>query len=292
MKLFIELIKFLRYPKDEQYEISFRQKLRIFGILLLFEIAILCFLVYPIYEFVDYITPLRESAVFEDYTLITSILMLVLLVPLIEEFFFRCILRYSGLVAIIVSRESWDKIFPYLVYILSLSFGIVHASNYDNNDTIYYIFIPFLFLSQITGGLIISFIRVKLNFWWGVLFHSSWNLLFVILFPLIVSLFDKPFVQEDNRYSLVIEEVPFFKSNNPKILQIKNQNDTIYLISLKQQSFQSVLDTLYGKGSYYTDPILINLSLQSEKGILKNELLNVIKDEYDIISLETLKKIK
>jgi membrane protease YdiL (CAAX protease family) len=292
MKLFIELIKFLQHPKDEQYEISFRQKLRIFGILLLFEIAILCFIVYPIYEFVNYITPLREATVLEDYTLITSILMLVLLVPLIEEFFFRCILRYSGLVAIIVSRESWDKIFPYLVYILSLSFGIVHASNYDNNDTIYYIFIPFLFLSQITGGLIISFIRVKLNFWWGVLFHSSWNLLFVILFPLIFSLFDKPFIQEDNRYSLVIEEVPFFKSNNPKILQIKNQNDTIYLISVKQQSFQSVLDTLYGKGSYYTDPILINLSLESEKGILKNELLNVIKDEYDIISLETLKKIK
>lgn len=292
MKVIIDLINFIHHPKDEQYDISFSQKLRLLGLLLIVEVAILGFIVWPIYELANYLTPLREVVVLEDYTLIQSIIVIVFIGPLLEEAFFRAILRHSGLVSIVISRKSWDKVFPYLVYILALSFGIVHASNYTNDDIIFYIFVPFLLLSQITGGFVITFVRVKLNFWWGLLFHASWNFLFAILLSLIVALFDKPFILETNNYSVVIEEVPFYNSDLPKKLQIKNQNDTIYILSIKQQSLQSVLDTIYGKQSYYTDPILINLSLKAEKGISKGEFLNIIKDQYDIISLQTFEKIK
>ena len=55
-----------------------------------------------------------------------------------------------------MSRDYWDKVFPYLVYILSIAFGIFHVSNFDNSGTLFYVLAPILILSQLIGGFVLT----------------------------------------------------------------------------------------------------------------------------------------
>lgn len=68
----------------------------------------------------------------------------------------------------IISRGFWDRIFPYLVYCLALIFGLLHVTNYANSDLLFYVFAPLLVISQLIGGFVMSYLRVRLNFWWAV----------------------------------------------------------------------------------------------------------------------------
>lgn len=292
MNVFVDFLNFLRRPNDEQYDLSLSQKLKFFGWLFLLVIGITLVIVFPLHKLINYITPLRGGPDSTNFSLIKRVLLTVLLIPFFEELIFRKILRYSGLVWLCLSRQTWYKIFPYLVYVFSITFGIVHASNLENNDWVYYMFVPFLFISQLTGGFVLSYIRVRLNFWWGVLFHSNWNFIFAILLPLVSSFISKPYVLHTDNYNLQVVEKPFYDAEKPQRLQLNSFDSLIYNINANQQTLQSILDTLYGKGVYYADPVLLDLTIQSEQGITKDEFLNSIKGEYDIISLKSLKKIK
>jgi len=44
---------------------------------------------------------------------------------------------------------------------------------------------PLYILSQIVGRFIITYLRAKLNFFWGVKFHSSLNFVFIFMIPVI-----------------------------------------------------------------------------------------------------------
>lgn len=292
MNFIADLIGFIRKPDDSQFSLSTKEKWKFFGVLLLVEIGITFLIVFPIIFLVDYITPLRSGHFFEDYTLLKSLILLVFLIPLIEEFIFRTILRYSGLVEAVVSRSFWDKVFPYLVYSLATLFGLVHISNYENTDTLFFLLAPLLILSQLTGGFIMSYIRVRLNFWWGFLYHASWNFLFVIALPLTENLFTKPYIDNTQEYSLQVSEEYFFKSNTPKYITMERSNGILKKLDTEQYVLQQILDTLYGKNQYYTDSEYLKINFNSEKGISEERFLDLIKDEYDIISEKTLKKLK
>jgi membrane protease YdiL (CAAX protease family) len=287
-----DFIAFLKRPTDYQFEISRLERWKLFGGLLLLEVAILFAIVMPIFYAVDWITPLREEAYFDDTTLLKAIFGFVLIVPFFEEFFFRLILRYSGLVEATISRATWDRIFPFLVYGFSIFFGLLHVSNYANNDVWFYVFAPFLVISQLTGGFVISYLRVRLSFWWGCLYHFSWNFIFLVLFSLVESLFAKPYIQHTDAYSLTIEEKPFFESDVPKLIKIDSQGGKLRKLNVDQYQLQSVLDTLYGKDKYYAESNYLKIAFDSEDGIDKIEFIDLVKKEYDIISLKTYKKIE
>lgn len=95
---------FVKRPRDYQLDIPRSEKWKIFGMLLLLEMAIIFIIVFPIYYLVNWITPLREVEFIEDFTLVKSLIFLVFLIPFLEEVLFRLILRYSGLVEAIISR--------------------------------------------------------------------------------------------------------------------------------------------------------------------------------------------
>ena len=141
---------------------------------------------------------------------------------------------------------------------------------------------PFLVISQLTGGFVLSFIRVRLNFYYGFLYHGFWNLLFIVILPSVLSVLTPPFIETNKNYSIKIEEKLFIDNDEPRFFKIDSENGKIRTLNIEQFSFQHILNTLYKKDKYYVDDVLINLKLKSKKGIEKEELLKILKKEYDI----------
>lgn len=90
----------------------------------------------------------------------------IIFAPLIEEGMFRLWLGFYR-------NENY---FQWLYYLSATLFGFVHIFNYQFNDS-HYIFIPFITMSQIFGGLMLGYIRIIYGFWYGVLLHSLFNVL-------------------------------------------------------------------------------------------------------------------
>jgi membrane protease YdiL (CAAX protease family) len=113
---------------------------------------------------------------------------IVILIPFIEELIFRYFLRYERLRIWRISLYQWNKIFPILVYIFVICFGLIHITNFSNNSKWFYVLSPLIVISQLLSGIIITYIRVRLNFMSGVFYHWIWNFTFVIAIPEIDAL--------------------------------------------------------------------------------------------------------
>lgn len=154
----------------------------------------------------------------------------------------------------------------------------------------YYYFIKHYF--SIDWGFVMSYLRVRLNFWWGCLFHFSWIFIFVVLFTSAESLFEKPYIDKTDAYSLIIEEKPFFDSDLAKPITIDSQDGKLKRLDAQQYQLQAVLDTLYGKNEYYSTSSFLKIDFDSKEGIAKDKFIDLITEEYDIISMKTYKKME
>ena len=278
----IDFIKFLKYPKDYQQSFTVREKVKFLFILLLFEIVFLFVVIFPIHLGVDQITILKEPKVDYSLSFLMSLLVFVIIIPLVEELIFRYFLRYKGFKTRFITRKRWDRIFPFLVYLLSIFFGFIHITNYENENTLCFVLSPLIILSQLVGGFIISFIRVRINFIWGFYYHMIWNFLFVIALPLIEHQLSEPYVENVKYYNISIKEKPFFDKNEEQILKIDSVSQKINTIEIKQYSLQNILDTLYSKDKYYVTDVLVNIDFKSRNGTTKKEFLNILRKEYNI----------
>lgn len=128
-----ELLEFIKNPTDTQKPSSFWEKLQIILILLAFEI-LLFILIIPLFYGLEYFVFLENELSYKHDTIIMSLLGTVIIIPILEELFFRFILRRQKLIKTFFSQKTWDKIFPYLVYITSIWFGFGHLSNFNNED--------------------------------------------------------------------------------------------------------------------------------------------------------------
>lgn len=278
-----DLLIFIKNPNDQQIEIPFREKVKILSTLLILEIIFTVLIIRPLIIYIDKLVKLKSDTDFYlEFTLIETIIVLVIIVPFIEEILFRYVLRYKRITKKIIQGEKWNRLFPYLVYTSTIGFGFIHVSNYQNNDLDFYLFSFFLILSQLLGGFIIAFIRIRINFKWGVYYHMAWNFIFAIVFPLIMHLIKNPFIEKTDQYTITITEKVFFDNNQKKIYTIDSSKNRIKKIDINQYSLQKVLDTLYQKDKYYVDDVLVNLKYSSQKGLTKEEFLKILLKEYDI----------
>ena len=277
-----DLYQFLRRPNDEQLKLSLKDKLQFILILFGFEIALSLAIIFPLLYLINEMSPLKQDRFDYIDTFIHSLLLWVFIVPLIEELIFRYLLRFTKTKSVLFTRKEWDKIFPYLVYIPAICFGLVHITNFNNSSILFYLLSPFIILSQLTGGLMISFIRVRLNFFFGVLYHWMWNFLFAIALPYVIYIFTKPYTEQTAEYHISIEEIPFFNTDQKQIFKIDSTQNGLNAVQLKQYSMQHLLDSLYSADRYYVDDVLINLDFKSNKGLQKEAFLEVLKKEYDI----------
>lgn len=275
-----DLFNFVKRPDDRQINITIPSKLLYLSILLIFEFVITFLFIIPVLEWVDGILNLQSDITYDS--LPTSFFLYVIVAPFLEELVFRHVLRYQGLKTKVISATRWHKIFPYMVYISSIGFGLIHISNYTNSGTLFLALSPIIVISQLIGGLILAFLRVRLNFLWGVLFHASWNFFVAIAIPMADHLFYEPYIENNANYSITIEEQLFFNDGNEQSITADSTTGKIHSLNVRQYSVQHVLDTLYTKDKYYAEDVLINLNLKSKTGIKEEEFIHILEKEYDI----------
>jgi hypothetical protein len=137
-------------------------------------------------------------------------------------------------------------------------------------------------LSQLVGGLVLAFVRVRLNFYWGFMMHAFWNFIFTMLLPIGYSYFTQPYTDSSANYSLTIHEKPFFQKNRPQVLHIDSSTGKIYRMEVKQYGLRHLLDTLYPGQPLYVGDALVNVHFKSGNGVNKKEFLAILQKEYDI----------
>ena len=276
-----DFVSFLKHPKDVQTKESFKRKLQTIFILLGFEMCVVCFVLAPLYYLMEPLVSVKEELDYKEDTLLMSAISSIILAPVLEEIGFRLILRRNFPIKYIFSQKLWDKIFPFLVYASSVIFGFGHLTNYTNDGFWFYVFSPIIIAPQLIGGLVTAFIRVKYNFFYGILYHALWNAL--IIFPLIfMNNFSSPYQEKTEKYSIEISEKHFFDEDEKQVFKIDSLQGKIYKIEVEQYSFQHFLDSLYQGNKYQINDAFIKMKFDSQKGVTKEEFIEILKKEYDI----------
>jgi len=186
-----DFYQFIKKPNDVQFDLDFRNKLRFTLILFVFEFIITFIIILPILVMINDVLDLTRAVDTNKLSILQKFFFLVIIMPFIEELIFRYFLRYEGTKTDFISHHQWNKIFPFLVYSFGLCFGFIHLTNFSNTNNWFYILSPLVVIFQLVGGFIITYIRVRISFLWGVYYHWAMNFFFIVAIPTVESFFDK-----------------------------------------------------------------------------------------------------
>lgn len=72
----------------------------------------------------------------------------------------------------------WNKNFKFIFYFLSITFGLVHMTNYKYTESYQYLLVPLIVFPQLAIGFILSFTRIyyRRGFLIGIFIHVIMNL--------------------------------------------------------------------------------------------------------------------
>lgn len=279
-EILYEVFKFIKSPNDKRIE-NWTLKLNIKYLIyiFLFELLLNTFIFIPLIYLLDIVEPIQFNTRIEykNNTLINTLIITAIIVPIVEELIFRYILRYNILFSKFINRNNWNYIFKFLVYISIIIFGFVHSSNFENQSILFYCILPILVLTQLVGGLFLTFLRVRFSFVSSIFYHVLWNALFAIV-PLIISIFEKPYEKVTKNYTLKIEYLNY-STNKPQSFKIDSISSKIFNAEIEEYSINHILDSLYQYKRKNEDH-LINIKLESQKGITKEEFKALLL-EYD-----------
>lgn len=85
---------------------------------------------------------------------------------LITMFFISCTLLFKNKI-----EENKVKYFPYIFYALSIIFAFIHIGNFEEFTFRVLLFTPIIVLPQFILGLGMGYLRIRIGFWYGYLFH-------------------------------------------------------------------------------------------------------------------------
>ncbi len=178
-----DLLCFIIKPNDKQISLSVVENIRFVIVLFTMKIIITGLFVLPVLLYVDQCVNASSYSIADpQHSVVKIFIATVLIGPVMEELVFRYFLRYNRFTAFIIRKDKWQQFFPMTTYLSVIFFAGIHLNNYVDKDLMFYIIAPFLVSSQILSGIFLSFIRLRLNFFNALLFHSMWNLL-VFLIP-------------------------------------------------------------------------------------------------------------
>ena len=165
----------------------------IFSDIAIWQILILVSILAPLLEEIFFRLPLSTNKE------VWSIWLIIL--PILTYYFFRfeiilawiiiSIIIISSFIFLVIPKQEtflkrYNLIYPYLIYLSALIFGLIHLGNYQGLE-LSGMSLAFV-LPQISVGFVLVFIRVRLGFWISVFFHFVWNtaisLFLIILFPI------------------------------------------------------------------------------------------------------------
>lgn len=132
---FIELFNFYKNPKDvriKNYTLIKNIKYILYTFLADLSLTLIFFPFLYLLSKNNLIPEDFERINYTDNTLLKSLMVIAVFVPLLEEIIFRFPIRYNKLYRYFISAKVWDFLFKILVYIIPLLFGFVHLSNFGD----------------------------------------------------------------------------------------------------------------------------------------------------------------
>ncbi|MTB49884.1 CPBP family intramembrane glutamic endopeptidase [Lewinella sp. W8] len=129
---------------------------------------------------------------FEELGTAGMLILAVLVAPFFEEVFFRFPLRFKRNPLAFIRRliaghdadkqerihRSWDRRFPWIFYLFTTVFALIHLTNFPFSVTIL-LLAPILTGAQFVLGALAGVLRVQQGFLWAFALHAIHNLLFV-----------------------------------------------------------------------------------------------------------------
>lgn len=276
-QILIDFWQFIKKPQD--FPDTKSNKWKVFFTLFVAELLLL--VVYlPAAALLDKYVVLEQSIDLSS-SAIGSLFLFVLLIPLIEEVIFRLGLRRKYLIEAIFDEKAWHRWFPFFVYSSTIIFGLVHISNYANTQWIFFALAPFIILTQLVGGFIMAYLRVRFNFWLGFLYHATWNFMMIFIIGSFVMLFsDDTHIKTDN-YELTIKEKMFESFSEKKVISYKADDKTVYSIESKDYNMTELFEIIYKDNKEYIPKpaTVVELKFEAENGISKDSLLILLEQE-------------
>src|SRR5690554_493492 len=276
-QILIDFWQFIKKPQD--FPDTKSNKWKVFFTLFVAELLLL--VVYlPAAALLDKYVVLEQSIDLSS-SAIGSLFLFVLLIPLIEEVIFRLGLRRKYLIEAIFNEKAWHRWFPFFVYSSTIIFGLVHISNYANTQWIFFALAPFIILTQLVGGFIMAYLRVKFNFWLGVLYHATWNFMMIFIIGYFVILFNDDTHIKTDDYELTIKEKMFESFSEKKVISYKADDKTVYSIESKDYNMTELFEIIYKDNKEYIPKpaTVVELKFEAENGISKDSLLILLEQE-------------
>lgn len=89
--------------------------------------------------------------------LFVAIILMVIIAPVLEDMLFRYPLRFIK-----------PRFLKLAVYISSVLFGLLHMTNYENNQWLFYVLTPIIVSSQSLGGFVLAYLRLREGLLWSM----------------------------------------------------------------------------------------------------------------------------
>lgn len=270
-------LNFLRQPIDRKSKLN-TSPIKVFLLLLILDIILMFLLSYG----VDFLgnkgwLDLDNHAVLQllmHFPWYWIILLAVIFIPFLEELIFRFPLRFEKNyllqvpILLISGRDKrkkqaykniWDKYFSQIFYLSAIAFALIHAMNYNWDNTSLWL-TPLLVLPQFILALFIGYLRVQFNFTWGFLFHALHNLIFIG-----ISFFG---MEQDNRAPLTFD----YETSKIIIQEVHKSNSSSKHIGPDTLAFENMQAKNIIESMYSNQKLIIN---SNKSSILEKTYLNL-----------------
>lgn len=283
MKILIkDILTWIKNPNDIALDIKLKTKVFLLFQMLLLDIVIATMIAGLTYLIHMYVIKL-------DYPLIDEapLLLLVLAVfflPFVEEIIFRLPLKYKRNYLFQIAdslignwiKNRWKRFFKYFMYFMVLAFGLIHLTNYTNTEPIFYCLAPIIVGSQILGGFILSYTRIKLGFIWAFVQHGLFNLFGIIMTVLFFHNHDIMNISTPE-YNLKITELAYIYVED-SYYDSDFDGDVFYSIDAEDVSLQSIIDNVSMDHDEVYDDVWVDFYFESKDGIDSKEIIKLIKE--------------
>lgn len=196
----LDILKFIKSPNDVNIgTINKFSKMKLFIIAFILNALFSTFFLL-LNEILKYFNlAINDSSelekIFWEHPLLSWVL-IVFVMPILEELVFRSQLRYKANLfikmitphitrkgrdeKILRIREKWDKYYFVIFYCFTLLFALAHSSNFNTNDNSVLGLIVLIAPIFVTG-VMLGYVRVRINLKSSILFHSLFNFIAVSL---------------------------------------------------------------------------------------------------------------
>lgn len=274
----LDFFLYLKNPKDEKYNGNdSKYKWKVFFSLFIAQLIFILFYL-PILVWINEKLDANEAYDF-DFSLLKQFLLLILLIPLVEEFVFRYFLRRKKLTSLLFKKAIWHKYYKWFFYSSVIAFGLIHITNYKIDSLWIVVFAPLMVLSQIIGGAIMSYLRVRFNFLMGFSYHALWN--FLLIFGSYISNHteNKEFQVKHKDYELTIKQSTLYNINQKTIL-FSAGLDSIQQLETNNYPLADII-SLFDTANLKYKPLIKNIDILLEKGIPNDTLISIlIKEDF------------